>query len=161
LRDELIHVLHEEEPDVRPNVPPQEPRALGEVGRGDSALAGRRVVLVDDDMRNLFALTALLERGGMEVLTAENGRDAVTLIGSRDDVDLALIDVMMPEMDGYETMTAIRKMAGREAMPLIALTAKAMKGDRERCIDAGASDYIAKPVASAQLLSLLRTWLSR
>jgi HAMP domain-containing protein/signal transduction histidine kinase/CheY-like chemotaxis protein len=161
LRDELIHVLREEEPDVGPNVPPEKPWALGEVGRGASALAGRRVVLVDDDMRNLFALTALLERDGMEVLTAENGRDAVTLIGSRDDVDLALIDVMMPEMDGYETMTAIRKMAGREAMPLIALTAKAMKGDRERCIEAGASDYIAKPVDSAQLLSLLRTWLSR
>jgi CheY-like chemotaxis protein len=157
LLDEVTHLLHRVEADL-----PEERQGTLRVVRGrDGALAGRRVLVVDDDVRNLFALTALLEHQAMEVVTAENGHDAITLIEARDDIDFALVDVMMPGMDGYETITAIRGMPGREGMPLIAVTAKAMMGDRERCIEAGASDYIAKPVEAAQLLSLLQACVDR
>jgi CheY-like chemotaxis protein len=116
---------------------------------------------VDDDVRNVFALTNALEVRGMEVLFAENGRDGLSTLQDNPDVDLVLMDVMMPEMDGYETMDAIRSEERFSSLPIIALTAKAMKGDRERAIEAGASDYITKPVETDQLLSLMRVWLYR
>ena len=122
-------------------------------------LAGRRVLVVDDDVRNIFALTSLLERHGMQVISAENGKDAIELLQATPGIEVVLMDVMMPEMDGYETIQAVRSIPAFHALPVIALTAKAMKGDREKCIEAGASDYIAKPVEPRQLLSLLRVWL--
>jgi hypothetical protein len=118
-------------------------------------------LIVDDDVRNIFALTSMLELHQMEVLYAENGRDGIAKLRERPDIDIVLMDVMMPEMDGYETMQAIRQLDSFAALPMIALTAKAMKGDREKCIEAGASDYITKPVDTEQLLSLLRVWLYR
>ena len=117
--------------------------------------------VVDDDVRNIFALTTFLERSEMKVIYAESGRDGIARLQETPDVDVVLMDVMMPEMDGYETMRAIREMPKFRNLPIIAVTAKAMKGDREKCIEAGASDYIAKPVDMDQLLSLLRVWLYR
>ena len=125
----------------------------------DVKLGTRRALIVDDDVRNIFALTALLERQGMDVLHAESGREALELLHENPSIGVVLMDIMMPDMDGYQTMSAIRKAGGFENLPIVALTAKAMKGDREKCIDAGASDYIAKPVDPEQLLGLLRSWL--
>jgi CheY-like chemotaxis protein len=127
----------------------------------DEPLSGRKVLVVDDDVRNIFALSSLLERHRMEVLTATNGQEAINLLQSTKDLSLVLMDVMMPEMDGYETMRQIRGHSEFRTLPVIALTAKAMKGDREKCLDAGASDYVAKPVNTDQLLSLVRLWLHR
>jgi CheY-like chemotaxis protein len=127
----------------------------------DAVLAGKKVLIVDDDIRNIFAMTSMLERYKMDVLSAETGQAAIKSLQQTDGVDLVLMDIMLPEMDGYQTMQAIRKMYGFEQLPIIALTAKAMKGDREKCIDAGASDYIAKPVDTERLLTLLRNWLHR
>jgi CheY-like chemotaxis protein len=127
----------------------------------DAVLAGKKVLIVDDDIRNIFAMTSMLERYKMDVLSAETGKAAIESLQSKPGIDLVLMDIMLPEMDGYETMRAIRAMYGFEMLPIIALTAKAMKGDREKCIDAGASDYIAKPVDTERLLTLLRTWLHR
>ena len=124
-------------------------------------LANRKVLIVDDDLRNIFALTSMLETHGMQVLYAENGQAGIDILQKTPDIDLVLMDIMMPGMDGYETMRAIRRMERFSSLPIIALTAKAMKGDREKCIEAGASDYIAKPVKSDQVLSLLRVWLYR
>jgi CheY-like chemotaxis protein len=125
----------------------------------DSIFEGKRILVVDDDVRNVFALTNALEVRGMEVLFAENGREAIERLERSPDVDLVLMDVMMPEMDGYETMRAIRKMPALRRLPIIALTAKAMKADREKSIAAGASDYITKPVEIDQMLSLMQVWL--
>ena len=119
------------------------------------------ILLVDDDIRNIFALNSLLERHKMAVISATNGQDAINLVESTDDLALVLMDVMMPEMDGYETMRRIRNNPKFRLLPIIALTAKAMKGDREKCLEAGASDYVAKPVNTEQLLSLVRMWLHR
>jgi len=119
------------------------------------------VLVVDDDVRNIFALTGLLERHQMQVVSASNGRKAISLLEQVPDIALVLMDIMMPEMDGYQTMRAIRENPDRKLLPMIALTAKAMKGDREKCLEAGASDYIGKPVNSEQLLSLMRVWLHR
>jgi CheY-like chemotaxis protein len=128
----------------------------------DAVFHGKRVLIVDDDVRNIFSLTSVLEGHGMEVAFAENGRDALTWLGQQAEApDIILMDVMMPEMDGYETTRAIRERPEWRAVPIIALTAKAMKGDREKCIAAGASDYITKPVDTEQLLSLMRVWLYR
>ena len=127
----------------------------------DAILAGKKVLIVDDDIRNIFAMTSMLERYKMDVLSAETGQAAIEALQKTDGVDLVLMDIMLPEMDGYQTMQAIRKMYGFEQLPIIALTAKAVKGDREKCIDAGASDYIAKPVDTERLLTLLRNWLHR
>jgi CheY-like chemotaxis protein len=124
-------------------------------------LTGRKVLIVDDDLRNLFALTSLLERWGIDVTRAESGQEAIETLKSNPSIELVLLDIMMPKMDGYETMAAIRKMDECESLPIVALTAKAMKGDRQKCLDAGASDYIAKPVNHDQLLALLRVWLSQ
>jgi HAMP domain-containing protein/signal transduction histidine kinase/CheY-like chemotaxis protein len=127
----------------------------------DTALAGRKVLIVDDDIRNIFAMTSLLERYQMQIFSAETGKAALESLHTDSDIDVVLMDIMMPEMDGYDTMRAIRKFARFRTLPVIALTAKAMKGDREKCIDAGASDYIAKPVNTIELLSMLRLWLYR
>ena len=116
---------------------------------------------MDDDIRNIFALTSVLEQHDMDVVYAENGKDGLRMLEEAPDADVVLMDVMMPEMDGYEAMQRIREKPAFRALPIIALTAKAMKGDREKCIQAGASDYIMKPVDTEQLLSLLRVWLSR
>ena len=124
-------------------------------------LRGRRVLVVDDDARNIFALTTLLENQDMQVLTATSGRAAIDIVRQTPDLDLVLMDIMMPDMDGYETMREIRAMPDFRNLPMLALTAKAMKGDREKCLEAGASDYISKPVNTAQLLSLMRVWLHR
>ena len=126
----------------------------------ESSLAGKKVLVVDDDVRNIFALTALLERQGMDVTSSDNGVDALTALAENNDIDIAVVDVMMPDMDGYATMSRMRSLPFFETRPIIALTAKAMKGDREKCIEAGASDYIAKPVDSSHLVGMLRSWLS-
>lgn len=126
----------------------------------DNILANKKVLIVDDDVRNIFALTSLLERYQMQVIPAENGAAGIACLQNSTDIDLVLMDVMMPGMDGYETMKAIRKLQQFQSLPIIALTAKAMKGDRDKCLDAGASDYITKPVDTEQLLSILRVWLS-
>jgi signal transduction histidine kinase/CheY-like chemotaxis protein/HAMP domain-containing protein len=127
----------------------------------DLLLGHRRVLVVDDDVRNLFALTSLLERHGMEVSTAETGMQALQRLESRPTVDIILMDVMMPDMDGYETMRAIRRSPSHGQVPIVAVTAKAMKGDREKCLEAGASDYVAKPIDSTRLLSAMKVWLCR
>jgi CheY-like chemotaxis protein len=117
--------------------------------------------LVDDDPRNIFALASVLERRGMNVLTATTGREAIKLIEETPSLAIVLMDIMMPEMDGYQTIEMIRQDKAYRRLPIIALTAKAMKGDREKCLEAGASDYLAKPVNTEQLLSALRMWLHR
>jgi len=124
-------------------------------------LAGAKVLIVDDDIRNIFSLTSVLESYDVEVLHAERGKDGILILEQTPGVDVALIDIMMPEMDGYETMQEIRKRGALADLPLIAVTAKAMKGDRQKCLDAGASDYIAKPVDIELLLALLRVWVAR
>jgi len=127
----------------------------------DEVFAGKKVLIVDDDIRNIFAMTSVLERYKMNVISAETGKAGIEALQQARDIDLVLMDIMLPEMDGYDTMRTIRKMYGFEKLPIIALTAKAMKGDREKCIDAGASDYIAKPVETEELLTLLRNWFRR
>ena len=129
--------------------------------QSDPELAGKKVLIVDDDVRNIFALTSMLERWEIIVLRAENGRQALEILKDTPGIDLVLMDIMMPEMDGYETMRAIRSIDRFRDLPIIALTAKAMKDDRQKCIEAGASDYLAKPVGSEQFLSMLRVWLHR
>ena len=142
-------------------LPPAKRKILEEEQRTDLILAGKKVLVVDDDVRNIFSLTSLLERHRMEVLFAENGRDGIEILKYTPDVDAILVDVMMPDIDGYETMCEIRKMRKFKSTPIIALTAKAMKGDREKCIEAGASDYVSKPADVDRLLSLLRLYLGR
>jgi CheY-like chemotaxis protein len=129
--------------------------------RRDPALEGHKVLIVDDDLRNVFALTSALEAYDIEVLCAEDGRAGIETLNQNPDVGVVLMDIMMPEMDGYETMQAIRRIERFETLPIIALTAKAMKADRDKCLEAGASDYIAKPIDMDQLLSMLRVWLNR
>ena len=155
LLDETALFLHR----VASRLPERKRDLLEQLYRSDAQLAGKKLLIVDDDVRNVFALTALLERHGITVVTAETGKDGIAALNESPDVDLVLMDVMMPEMDGYDTMRAVRKIARFKSLPIIALTAKAMKGDREKCIQAGASDYIAKPIDGEQLLSLLRVWL--
>jgi CheY-like chemotaxis protein len=118
------------------------------------------VLIVDDDIRNIFALSSVLEDYGMEIKTADNGRDAIAL-AHKGGIDVILMDIMMPEMDGLETTRAIRKIPACKDLPIVAVTAKAMKGDRERCIEAGAWDYLSKPVDREQLLTVLKAWLQR
>src|SRR3970282_738131 len=125
----------------------------------DEALVGKKVLVVDDDVRNIFALTSLLEQHGVQVVNAENGMEAICLLDQDQENDSVLMDIMMPEMDGYETMRRIRLNSKHRLLPILALTAKAMKGDREKCLDAGAPEYIAKPVNAEELLALLRIWL--
>ncbi len=157
LLDETALFLHR----IIGNLPPEKQRMLDRLHRSDDALVGKKVLVVDDDVRNIFALSSVLERRGMTVLTAGTGREAISTLKSTTDVAIVLMDIMMPEMDGYETMQVIRQNSLFRRLPIIALTAKAMKGDREKCLEAGASEYLAKPVNTEQLLSALRVWLHR
>ena len=157
LLDETALFLHR----VEAKLPEQKRKMLEHLHDADSVVAGKTVLVVDDDVRNIFSLTSMLEDHGMVVRFAENGKQALEQLNKDQNVDAILMDVMMPEMDGYETTKAIRAMEQFRSLPIIALTAKAMKGDREKCIAAGASDYITKPVDTEQLLSLLRVWLYR
>ncbi len=157
LLDETSLFLHR----VEANLPEYKRKMLEEVHQTDPVLRGRKVLIVDDDVRNIFALTSILERQEMNVLYAESGREALDILENTPDISVVLMDIMLPGMDGYETTEAIREMPKFKTLPIIALTAKAMKGDREKCLDAGASDYIAKPVDTDRLLSLLRVWLYR
>jgi CheY-like chemotaxis protein len=136
-------------------------RMLESLHQADAVLQGRKVLIVDDDVRNVFALTSVLEARGMKVLYAENGREGLEILNANPDVDLVLADVMMPEMDGYEMTREIRDQSRFSDLPIISLTAKAMQGDRDRSIASGASDYVTKPVDADQLLSLMRVWLYR
>ena len=157
LLDETALFLHR----VVANLPEEKRQMIERLHNSDEDLIGRTVLLVDDDARNIFALASILERRGMRVLTATTGNEAIELVESTPEVAIVLMDIMMPEMDGYQTMQVIRANPAFRRLPMIALTAKAMKGDREKCIDAGASDYLAKPVNTEQLLSALRMWLHR
>jgi CheY-like chemotaxis protein len=140
---------------------PEGRRMLATLEESESALAGKRVLIVDDDVRNVFALASALEAHGMEVRFAENGREGLQSLQADPVADLVLMDIMMPEMDGYETMRAIREVPELSGLPVIALTAKAMQGDRDKAIAAGASDYITKPVDIDQLIALMRVWVRR
>jgi CheY-like chemotaxis protein len=157
LLDETALFLHR----VVADLPEEKRQMIERLHNSDEDLIGRTVLLVDDDARNIFALASILERRGMRVLTATTGNEAIELVESTPEVAIVLMDIMMPEMDGYQTMQVIRANPAFRRLPMIALTAKAMKGDREKCIDAGASDYLAKPVNTEQLLSALRMWLHR
>jgi CheY-like chemotaxis protein len=157
LLDETALFLHR----VVSDLPPEKQRMLERLHSSDEDLVGKTVLLVDDDARNIFALSSVLERRGMKVLTATTGREAVTLVESNPEIAIVLMDIMMPQMDGYQTIGVIRENSAFLRLPIIALTAKAMKGDREKCLEAGASDYLAKPVNTDQLLLAIRMWLHR
>jgi HAMP domain-containing protein/CheY-like chemotaxis protein/signal transduction histidine kinase len=157
LLDETSLFLHR----VFAELPPEKQQMIEKLHRSDDDLIGRTVLLVDDDARNIFALSSMLERRGMQVLTAANGSEAICLIKSTPNLALVLMDIMMPEMDGYKTIAAIREDPAFRRLPIIALTAKAMKGDREKSLEAGASEYLAKPVNTEQLLFAMRGWLHR
>jgi CheY-like chemotaxis protein/signal transduction histidine kinase/HAMP domain-containing protein len=157
LLDETALFLHR----VVSDLPIEKQKMLDRLHRSDDALIGKKVLVVDDDVRNIFALSSVLERRGMAVLTAGTGREAIATLESTPELAIVLMDIMMPEMDGYETMQVIRQNPRFRRLPIIALTAKAMKGDREKCLEAGASEYLAKPVNTEQLLSALRMWLHR
>jgi CheY-like chemotaxis protein len=155
LLEETVLFLHR----VESNLAAPTRQMLRRLAQRDPGLAGTRVLLVDDDARNLFAVTTILEQHEMKVGYAENGQQALDKLEQEGHFDIVLMDIMMPEMDGYEATRRIRAQPRFAKLPIIALTAKAMQGDREKCIQAGASDYITKPVDSDQLVSLLRVWL--
>jgi len=157
LLDETSLFLHR----VFADLPPEKQQMLDRLHQSDEDLVGKSVLVVDDDVRNIFALSSVLERRGMRVLTASTGSEATSLLERTPGVSIVLMDIMMPEMDGYQTMQKIRQNPELRRLPIVALTAKAMKGDREKCFEAGASDYLAKPVNTEQLLSALRMWLHR
>jgi CheY-like chemotaxis protein len=157
LLDETSLFLHR----VTARLPREKQSMLERLHRSDEDLVGKAVLVVDDDVRNIFALSSVLERRGMRVLTASTGSEAIELLERTNDLSIVLMDIMMPEMDGYQTMRRIRENPALQRLPIVALTAKAMKGDREKCFEAGASDYLAKPVNTDQLLSALRMWLHR
>ena len=157
LLDETALFLHR----IVTDLPAEKQNMLERLHNSKEVLRGRKVLVVDDDARNIFALTSVLENHEMEVISATNGRQAIDILQNSSDVSIVLMDIMMPEMDGYETMREIRIVPKFRTLPILALTAKAMKGDREKCLDAGASDYIAKPVNTDQLVSLMRVWLFR
>jgi CheY-like chemotaxis protein len=155
LVDETALFLHRDVADLTES----QKNMMKHINIADPRLAGKKVLIVDDDIRNIFALTSALERHQMDVVYAENGKDGIDMLSKTPGIDGVLMDIMMPEMDGFEAMRAIRKIPKFKSVPIIAVTAKAMKGDRQKCIEAGASDYITKPVETEQLLSLLRIWL--
>jgi CheY-like chemotaxis protein len=157
LLDETSLFLHR----VITELPAEKQRMLERLNSSDEDLVGQTALLVDDDARNIFALSSVLERRGMKVLTATTGAEAIALVESNPEIAIVLMDIMMPQMDGYQTMGIIRENPAFRRLPIIALTAKAMKGDREKCLEAGASDYLAKPVNTEQLLLALRMWLHR
>ena len=155
LLDETILFLHR----VEAKLPPDKQDIIRRLHRTDEVLKDKTILLVDDDIRNIYSLTNALEDESVHCLTAENGRVALEVLQANPSIDLVLMDIMMPEMDGYETTIAIRKDPAFQKLPIIALTAKAMKGDKEKCLTVGMSDYISKPVDVPQLLSLMRVWL--
>jgi CheY-like chemotaxis protein len=155
LVDETALLLHRN----AARLPERQRRMLEHLHEG--VLEGKKALIVDDDIRNIFAITRVLERFKMNVVSAENGKDAIEMLLQSRDIDIALMDIMLPTMDGYATMRSIREIADFKDLPIIAVTAKAMKGDREKCIAAGASDYLSKPVDVEQLRSVLRLWLHR
>jgi len=157
LFDQAALLLHR---DVN-KLPLHQRRVLEELYQSNKSLAGKKVLVVDDDMRNIFALASVLEEYEMKILSADNGRDAIKLVQQDPGVNAVLMDIMMPEMDGLDTIRAIRMAPGCKTLPIIAVTAKAMKGDRDRCLEAGAWDYLSKPVDKEQLLATLRAWLFR
>src|SRR5213082_3850547 len=157
LLDETSLFLHR----VITELPIEKQRMLEKLNSSDEDLIGKTALLVDDDARNIFALSSVLERRGMKVLTATTGREAVEMMERTPALAIVLMDIMMPQMDGYQTIGVIRENAAFLRLPIIALTAKAMTGDREKCLEAGASDYLAKPVNTDQLLLAIRMWLHR
>ncbi len=144
---------------VEEKLPDEKRRLLASYHKREDIFANKKVLVVDDDMRNVFALSSALEEKGMEVVAAENGKKGLEMLASHPDVNLVLMDIMMPEMDGFEAISRIREQAAHAKTPIIALTAKAMQGDRLKCIEAGANDYLAKPVDVERLLSMLRVWM--
>jgi len=140
---------------------PDERQALEDLHTSNRILERKKALIVDDDMRNIFALATVLDEQGMEIVSANNGREAIRLVEADPNIDIALMDIMMPEMDGITTIKEIRKLPKGGDLPIIAVTAKAMKGDREKCIEAGAWDYLSKPVDRLHLLAVLRGWLHR
>jgi CheY-like chemotaxis protein len=142
-------------------LPEERRRSLHDLLESNKVLRGKKVLIVDDDLRNIFALSTVLEEHEMVVVSADTGRDAIKILQNETDIDIVLMDIMMPEMDGMETMREIRKIPALKNLPIVAVTAKAMKGDREKCIEAGAWDYLSKPVDTQQMLSVLRAWLHR
>ncbi len=157
LLEETVVLLHRSEYSLSED----QRRVLADVRQTDPMLAGRKVLVIDDDLRNIFALTSVLEQHELKVLHAENGRAGIELLKNAKDIDIVLMDIMMPDMDGYVTTRAIRAIPEFESLPIIALTAKAMKGDREKCLRAGASDYVTKPVDLDHLFSVMRVWMAR
>jgi len=156
LLDEAMLFLHR----VESALPPEKQQMIRRLYRSDEVLKNKKVLIVDDDMRNIYSLVNALEEEELICLNADNGKEAISLLEEHADVDMVLMDLMMPEMDGFETIAQIRKSGSHSKLPVIALTAKAMKGDREKCLQAGFSDYIAKPVNIEQLVSLMRVWVS-
>jgi CheY-like chemotaxis protein len=157
LLDETALILHHRMSDLRP----AQREMIERIHRPDQVLPGKKVLVVDDDIRNIFAMTSILEPHKVKVLSAENGKQALAILERTPGIDIVLMDIMMPDMDGYSTIQALRNFPQFRNLPVIALTAKAMKGDREKCIEAGASDYISKPVDTNHLLALLHAWLHR
>jgi CheY-like chemotaxis protein len=161
LLEETILHLHINQKDLSP----EKRKLIENIRRREDILTGKNILVVDDDVRNLFALTSVFERYNINVITAESGKDAINILNdpgsSGTDIDMVLMDIMMPEMDGYETTQKIRREHKNSSLPIIAVTAKAMKGDRQKCIEAGASDYITKPLKIDQLLSLMRVWFHK
>jgi CheY-like chemotaxis protein len=157
LLDEVTLFLHQ----LEAQLPPKQRQMLKMIHDKTAILTHKQVLLVDDDMRNIFALVSVLEDREMKVLIAQNGKEALNLLAQHPDIDMVLMDIMMPEMDGYEAMRKIRSQTRFSKLPIIALTAKAMKGDKIKCIDAGANDYIAKPIDTDKLISLMKVWLYR
>jgi CheY-like chemotaxis protein len=157
LLDEVTLFLHQ----VEALLPKEKQKILRMVHDKEAILAGKKVLVVDDDTRNIFALMSVLENKNMEVIAAQHGKEALEVLNEHPNMDIVLMDIMMPEMDGYETMQKIRAQPRFRKLPIIALTAKAMKSDKAKCIEAGASDYLAKPVDTDKLVSLMRVWLYR
>jgi CheY-like chemotaxis protein len=157
LLEELVGQLHMD----HKQLPSQQRKLIESIRLKEDVLTGKNILIVDDDVRNLFALTTAFERYNINVFTAESGKEAISMLNEYANIHMVLMDIMMPEMDGYETTQRIRRENKNSNLPIIAVTAKAMKGDRQKCIEAGASDYITKPVKVDQLLSLMRIWLYR
>jgi CheY-like chemotaxis protein len=155
LLDEVSLFLHS----VHKSLPPEQKERIRMVRDSDEALKGRKVLLVDDDLRNTFALSKVLRKHGLDVVMADNGKLALDKLESEAGIELVIMDIMMPVMDGYEAIGRIRTMPQFQSLPIIALTAKAMTGDREKCIERGANDYMTKPLDTDKLLSLIRVWL--
>jgi len=157
LLEETVLHLHINHKDLAP----EKKKIIEGIRRKEDILTGKNILVVDDDVRNLFALTTVFERYNINVITAESGKEAISILNENAFIDMVLMDIMMPEMDGYETTQKIRREHKNSLLPIIAVTAKAMKGDRQKCIEAGASDYITKPVKVDQLLSLMRLWFCK